>query len=449
MFKLPVLFLTFLAIVTTASAQGQTDNPVQKRVEMAVSQLKSGNADQQFAALAELGDMGPLAKSAVSDLVATLKASNDIALQHEVLIALERIGTEANSAIPTIAKYLDNESPVLQHQALHTLRQMGPLAKPVVPQVLKALESQSPVISTAAAWTLASIADDVTVKRQAALVLVNGLKSKDPNILSDSVTGLSELGKPAVSGLSNLLSDSNSAIAMHAADALGLMGPVAAPATGELLKSLQHQDENVAAHAAQALGAIASNPKTVVPALTEQLGSQSEMIRIASAFSLGRFGGDAKSAVPQLAKTLSDSSVDVRVAAAQALASIGPDAAGAVPQLNKAIDDTAGLVTLSAFEALGAIKGPAVDVLVQRMDDPNYLPLAAAVLGQIGPDAAPATLSLVNRLQSTKDPEAQFEILVALGSIGPKAEKAVEPLMKLAKTGKDRTRRGAIYALAK
>lgn len=449
MFKLPVVTLTFLAAVTTTVAQGQTADPVRERVESAVSRLKSTDPDQQFAALTELGDMGPLAKNAVPALVNTLKATDDIALKHEVLISLERIGTEASPAIPAVTGYLNDRSPVLQHQALHTLRQMGPLAKAAVPQIQKLLNSDSPVIRTGAAWALASISDDVNIKRQAAPVLVNGLKSQDPNVLSDAVTGLAELGQPAVNGLVKLLDDPNATVAMHAADALGLMGPAAAPATGDLVQTLKHQDEQVAAHAAQALGAISANAETVVPALTDQLGSQSEIIRVASAFALGRFGEAAKSAVPGLANRLSDPSVDVRVAAAQTLGSIGPDAAGAVPQLEKAMDDSAGIVTLSAFEALGAIKGPAVSVLAKRLSDPAFLPLAAAVLGQMGADASPATSALVKQLKSTDDQEAQFEILVALGSIGPKAAAAVPDLMDLAKAGKESSRRGAIYALAK
>jgi len=43
----------------------------------------------------------------------------------------------------------------------------------------------------------------------------------------------------------------------------------------------------------------------------------------------------------------------------------------------------------------------------------------------------------------------KLEILIALASIGPKAEAAIGPLLELAKAGKGRPQRGAIYALAK
>ena len=236
---------------------------------------------------------------------------------------------------------------------------------------------------------------------------------------------------------------------MHAADTLSLMGHEADSATSALVKALDHKNEQVVWHVAQALGTIASDPKTVVPALAEHLDDKSPMVRVAAALALGNYGNEADAAVTDLAKALSDDSVDVRVAAARSLGAIGPDAKAAVPQLDKALDDQAGIVTLTAFEALGAIKGPAVRVLARRLQDEAFLPLAAAVLGSMGPDAAPATIGLVKQLRTTKEPEAQLEILVALASIGPKAEAAIEPLIDLAKKGEGPPKRGAVYALAK
>jgi HEAT repeat protein len=163
---------------------------------------------------------------------------------------------------------------------------------------------------------------------------------------------------------------------------------------------------------------------------------------------LGLFENAAAQAVPGLAKALSADSVEVRVAAAQALGAIGPDARTAVPQLGKALDDPAGIVTLSAAEALGSIKGPAVKVLADRLKQPEFLPLAAAVLGHMGPDAVDALPELVKQLNA-QETESQIEVLIAIAAIGPKAKAATEPLLNLLKNGKGQPQRGAVYALAK
>jgi hypothetical protein len=62
--------------------------------ESTVSQLENPDAGEQFQAVSELGDLGHLAKPAVPALVDTLGASDDLALKHEVLITLGRIGTD-------------------------------------------------------------------------------------------------------------------------------------------------------------------------------------------------------------------------------------------------------------------------------------------------------------------------------------------------------------------
>jgi HEAT repeat protein len=444
--KLLTATVLVIGILASSALQGQT---IADRVESAVSRLKGTDSAEKFEAATDLSDLGPLAKSAVPALVDVLGASDDLAFQHEILITLGRIGTEAAQAVPAVAKFLDDKSPVLKHQAIHTLKEMGPKANVAVPKLRELLKADDAVIRISAAWGLVELSDAADDQKQAIPILLEGLKSDDPGVLSDAVSGLADVGEPAVGELVKRLGDSNVAVATNAADTLGLMGSEADAATGALIKALNHKSEQVVWHAAQALGEIGSDPKTVVPAMAAHLADRSPMVRVATALALGRYGNEADDAVPALAKALSDESVDVRVAAARALGAIGPDAKAAVPQLDKALDDPAGIVTLTAFEALGSIKGPAVRVLAKRLEDEAYLPLAAAVLGQMGPDAAPATIGLVKQLRTTKEPEVQVEILVALGAIGPKAEAAIEPLLDLAKSGQNELQRGAIYALAK
>ncbi len=421
----------------------------QERLESLISKLNNQDAGEQFKAVGDLGELGPLAKPAVADLVKALNASDDLALKHEILITLGRIGTEAADAVPAVAEHLKQESPVLQHAAIQTLRHIGPKAKAAVPQLTELAKSNDPVIGVASAWALVSIVDDLKTRMQFLPVLVGGLEKKDPGVVSDAVAALAEVGKPAIPQLIPRLNRDNAEVAILAADTLAMMGPDAEPATNALVAALDNKNEEVAWRAARNLGIIAAQSETVVPALAKHLSATSPMVRTACAMALGNYGNAASAAVADLAKALSDESVEVRVAAARALGAIGPDAKSAVPALDKALDDPAGIVTLSAAEALGSIKGPAVQVLADRLKEPAFLPLAAAVLGNIGADAAPATAELVKHLNS-QEPESQLEVLIAIAAIGPQAaDAATKPLMELLKTGEGRQKRGAVYALAK
>ena len=440
--------LFFAGVVTAAVVQAQPGNPAQNRVDSLVSQLKNTEAGEQFRAVAELGDLGPLAKSAVPELVKTLNQSDDLALKHEVLIALGRIGTESAQAVPEITKFLKNESPLLQHAAIHALRQIGPAAKAAVPELSQAAKSDNLVIAVSAAWGLVSVAEDQQTRVGAIPILVKGLESQEAGVVGDAFAGLVEIGKPAVPELVSRLQKDDQ-VAVLAADTLATIGPAAEGAIRGLLSALQSQNEKVAARAARALGYIGGDSNTVVPSLSSHLADPSEEVRVASARGLGSFGAGARTAVPALTRALEDKAIDVRVAAAQALGAIGPEARSAVPALDRALDDSAGIVTYSAAEALGSIKGPAVEVLARRLDQPAFLPLAAAVLGNIGPEAAPAVPALVRHL-GTQEPESQLEVLLAIGSIGPKAAPAAtKPLLELLKSAEGRAKRGAVYALAK
>lgn len=449
MVRLLQIALLCVGIVSASLVQAQTDDPVQERVAKLIAKLANPDDGDQFEAVADLGELGPLARPAVSALVRTLQTSDDLALQHEALIALGRIGTGAAEAGTIVASFLQKDSPVLQHAAIHALRQIGPKAGGSIPQLSELSKSKDPVIAVSAAWALVSLTDDEKIHAQAMPVLVGGLEKDDPGVVSDAIAALAEVGKPAVAQLVPRLGRTNTKVALLAADTLAMIGRDADAATEALISALDNNSEEVASHAARALGAIAAQPENVVPALAKQLAAKSAVVRAAAAMALGSFGPGAVSAVESLTKALADESVDVRVAAARALGSIGPEAKSAVPALDKALDDPAGIVTLSAAEALGQIKGPAVKVLTDRLRQPAFLPLAAAVLGHIGPEAAPATSELVKHLNA-QEPESRLEVLLAIASIGPKAaDAATRPLMELLKTGDERGKRGAVYALTK
>ena len=74
-----------------------------------------------------------------------------------------------------------------------------------------------------------------------------------------------------------------------------------------------------------------------------------------------------------------------------------------------------------ALEALEALGPPAVPVLIDALRYQNARPLAASILGHMGPVAKQATPALADIVSKDKDVHARCEALLALGGIGPGA----------------------------
>jgi len=107
-----------------------------------------------------------------------------------------------------------------------------------------------------------------------------------------------------------------------------LVGCSRGKSTADWLEKLHSQDSAVRLHAANALGERKAEAQAVVPALSEALKDRDAFVRREAAHSLGRIGPEAKQAVPALLAATQDRQPKVRQAAAQALKQIDPDGAG-------------------------------------------------------------------------------------------------------------------------
>jgi HEAT repeat protein len=74
-----------------------------------------------------LGEMGPKAKAAVPDLVATLKDPNWI-VREQAAVALGKIGPGAVAALPALQKAISDSDPDVRREALAAVRRIGPKA---------------------------------------------------------------------------------------------------------------------------------------------------------------------------------------------------------------------------------------------------------------------------------------------------------------------------------
>ena len=251
-------FSLVLAGTVSAVALAQTDSTGRQRVENLVGKLENPEAGEQFQAVSDLADLGPLAKPAVPALVKTLKSGDDLALKHEILIALGRIGSPAAEAVPAIAGFLNNSSPVLQYEAVHALRKIGPDAKSALPQLAGLLKSDKPVVQVSAAWAVVAIGNKPEDRQAALPVLMSGLASQDLSVVSDAEMGLASVGKDAIPGLVSRVKGDDPHVAGHAADALGMMGPEGEAGIPAFVSALDNSNPAVVSHAAQALGNISA-----------------------------------------------------------------------------------------------------------------------------------------------------------------------------------------------
>jgi HEAT repeat protein len=135
----------------------------------------------------------------------------------------------------------------------------------------------------------------------------------------DAVNALTEIGAPAVLGLSGALGDNEAAVRAQAATALGNIGPAAAATVPSLVRALRDRDDWVRLSAANALGKMGPEARKAVPDLTTALVDSESHVRAWIALALGEIGPEAESAVPALKKALRDPDEQVRAAAATAI----------------------------------------------------------------------------------------------------------------------------------
>lgn len=414
-------------------------------------QLQARAAEEQIQAVQAVGELGPLAAALVPDLIPLLDHAA-LVVRHEAVIALGEIGSAAEEAVPALVRLLQGDSVILKHSALQTLRQIGPAAKSAWPHVERFLAAEERLLSVPAAAACLTIEGSASPQGTRAIrILVEALGDERAHIRTDAAQALAWAGAAAVEPLSRVLRSkaASDPTRIVACEALALIGPEAQLATPALIALGTSSNTEVLVAVAEALGSISAEDPSALTLLSQLAKHSEPRVRAAAVSAIGAFGEKASAQVGLLAESLRDEQVLVRQAAAEALAVLGPAAREAIPALDAALADAQGTVTIRAAEALVQIGSAAVPVVVKRLRDASYAPLALEILRRMGPEATSATSDLVRLLAEPGMLPLQ-EICLTLSAIQPDPQTAGPALIKLARDAADRTvQAAAIYALGR
>jgi HEAT repeat protein len=291
-----------------------------------------------------------------------------------------------------------------------------------------------------------------------------------PTVRRSAAFALGRIGGDALivaPELAACLRDADASVRAMAAEALGeivegLHGgglSVWEAAAGPLEKALASDaDPRVRAAAAYALGAFGERAGSLTATLRAALHDPDARVRRGAVRATGRLGEGAGDVIKDVCDLLKDADPLVRRDAVTALGSLGsPTARPAVrPLLTLAKSERDGVVLRAALDKLVSLvsaddRSAAIDLYpVLRGDDPEAARSAAFVLANMGgPDAAPAVPVLRQTLHEG-DEGLQALAAAALGTMDREAAPAVPDLARaLAESKSAAVRRNAALALAR
>jgi HEAT repeat protein len=227
------------------------------------------------------------------------------------------------------------------------------------------------------------------------------------------------------------------------------LAAIGAPDTAAKIAPLVN-DEHSRIAATYALGVLGKIPADVDSVIRANVKSDDHLLSTTSLWALARVNPkDMKlkqAAITQLVARLKDQDPFVRAAAARALSALPPSPEVTGPIFEKALASADATTTHYMLDALAGLGAPAVPRLVAALKHEPLREQIAHVLGQIGPQAAPATQALA-RLLSDPDPNVEIEAAHALANIGPGAKAAVPALVDSLRKPEGKAAHAAAYAL--
>ncbi|MCB9638555.1 MAG: HEAT repeat domain-containing protein [Myxococcales bacterium] len=473
----------------TMPSTSQPSKPQRAAWQEALQLLQESSVVAQEKGIKQLQQLGPQAKAAVPTLFSMLDSSNVLAVRsakrafvalglHAVPALLQRLqnpdraqrfyaqtllARQGRKVVPFLMERYPKASVQEKESILDIYAAMGPEAASAGQQILQTF-SQTAGQQGSEDVRLGSKAEAalIALQRHGATLLGRRLSSASIPQRQRILVLLEQLGEmaaPALPALVSLLSELPLRDREPLVRILGQMQSHATAALPILLKQLKTPLHSLQLATVVALGQIHSHPQKTLPVLQEALQAKALAVRVAAAYAIGRFPApEAQKTLLALRKALQRQDPVLQAAICQTLAQIGPAAVAALPELRIALTHHQPDVQLQAIRAIGALKEKGQDAtngLIRLFTHrkPSIRKAAARAVAQIGPPSLPA---LILTLRSRRNlfqflflrrSERRNQAAIAIGLLGPQAEKAIPALIWA--LSKPRTRRNAAWALGK
>jgi HEAT repeat protein len=417
--------------------------------------------------------LAAIGKPAVEGLSGLLKERKE-SVRAEVVMALGRIGPDAEAAVPDLVPLLGDRSERIRREASRALGRIGPAA---VTPLLAASAREEPIVCARAVEGLGYLAvpDDRVVQsvlkcarhtapevREAAIVALARFRLPDEALLPVVEPGVGDEAERVrlavvdvlaerralltrlAPKLEGLLTARDEGTARHAAFLLSRTGPEAAP---RLLGALRHDTSRIEP-IAEALAQIGRPAATL---LSQAVGDPDPRVRRGAALALGRIRPVVPGTASKLTAGLSDPDGDVRAAFLTAIGSLGSRAGEAVPAVRGLLNDRSPENRMLALEFL-ARATPRDDRLLTDIApllkdaDPRVERRTIDVIRTLGPRGFKAMPEIVGKLDS-QNPDVRLAAVEFVESHGPAAAGVIPQLTRLLDDPTPRVRTIAARAL--
>jgi HEAT repeat protein len=205
-------------------------------------------------------------------------------------------------------------------------------------------------------------------------------------------------------------------------------GSIAIPKLQQLLKN---EDPHVRWRSARALGDYGEQAKDTAADLVALLKDKDPVVQYHAAIALGKVDDKSDATVNALVAAVTSKDGRVARAAVAALRNLKPGPERVTAALKQALTSNDQSVTLYALEALVEEKGKATPLLKEALKHKETAYLASTAIEQIGSDACDTVPELTELLSHTKHSQLLIQTLLALASIGPKAQSAESAIVPL------------------
>jgi HEAT repeat protein len=371
-----------------------------------------------------LGRIGPDAEPAIPDLVRLLGDKYE-PVRREAALALGRIG---KSAVESLIVAAGNKEPTVRARAVESLGYLTGPDERVLSAVLKSTHDAAREVRAAGVKSLAKIgqSDEVLLP-----IVKKSVRQEDENVrlaVVDLLVQRRALLKRSASDLEALLTAKSDGVSRHAAFLLGKLGPQAVP---RLLDALRHEQSRVD----QIADALAQSGRPVTDILTRALKAPEPRLRQGAALALGQIRPIAPGAARSLTDGLHDPDNGVKAACLTAIGCLGPRAAESVPAVRSMLRDESARIRIKAIEVL-AQSAPRDERLLADFRpllddaDPHVQRRAIDAIRSLGPLGRIALADLIGKLAST-NPEVRLAAVELIGSHGEAAAEAVPALASL------------------